>query len=98
MKSFFEWDKATNKYKPKMSELQALTKNGELLGSVAINLSDYAKINIYKQKLPLTPKVKTVSEKCYIQVEIETQDQNSASASKAKETKTRKPGTSHLIE
>ena len=72
MKSFFDWDKATNKYKPKMSELQALTKNGQLLGTVPINLSDYAKINVYKQSLHLKPEVKTVSAQSYIQVEIET--------------------------
>lgn len=28
MKSFFDWDKVAGAYKPKMSELQALTKSG----------------------------------------------------------------------
>jgi len=48
MKSFFEQDKATGTYKAKLSELQALTKSGQLLGAVSINLSDYAKPNNYK--------------------------------------------------
>lgn len=99
MKSFFDWDKAANKFKPKMSELQALTKNGQLLGTVPINLSDYARINVYKQQLKLKPAVKTVGNQSFIQVEIETQDQSTASARGKEVNKKRTPGgTSHLIE
>jgi len=47
MKSFFEWDKAINNYKPKNSELQVHFKNGQKIGSIQINLSNYAKPNSY---------------------------------------------------
>ena len=87
MKSYFEWDPKAQNYVAKMSELQALTKSGQLLGSVQINLSDYAKPNNYKKKLLLTVNKsigtgKTIGEGSYIQVEIETQDQSAPSGSK----------------
>lgn len=85
MKSFFEQDKATGTYKAKLSELQALTKSGQLLGAVSINLSDYAKPNNYKQKLQLKPAVGTVGPSSYIEVEIETQDSNTPSGGKGKD-------------
>ena len=52
MKSYFDKD-ANGKFKPKMSELQALNKSGQILGTVEINLSDYAPINVYNKQLIL---------------------------------------------
>lgn len=105
MKSYFEWDARAQNYVPKMSELQALTKSGQKLGSVQINLSDYAKPNNYKKKLMLNVNKsldggKTIGEGSYIQVEIETQDQGVPSGSKSGSKdgqKSRKPGN-QLIE
>lgn len=96
MKSPFDWDKAAGAYKPKMSELQALTKSGQLLGAVSINLSDYAKPSTYKQQLRLKPALRTVGAESYIQVEIETDDQSSSSSSKAKDGQ--KPRKTQMIE
>ena len=78
MKSFFEWDRNINNYKPKNSELQVHFKNGQKIGSIQINLSNYAKPNLYNQQFPLKSSIVDLNEKSYITIEIKTEDTKQA--------------------
>ena len=74
MKTFIEWDKAKNKYVPKLAQLQACLEGGEVLGTTGIDLADYANPNKYLKNLTLNETTNGIGSSSFIIVEIRTFD------------------------
>lgn len=76
MKTFIEYDQNTGSFKKKMAQLQAVTDDGQTLGSTDIDLADYAQPEKYHKQLTLSDTTNNVSERSFITVEIRTFDAN----------------------
>ena len=74
MKTFIQWEADNKRYAPKMAQLQACMKNGDVLGSTDINLADYATPNKYLQNLTLKDTTNGIGSSSFIIVEISTHD------------------------
>ena len=66
MKTAFEFDSAASKYKAKEATLAAVLSDGTKLGSLELNLSDFAESNTYLKQFLFTTRDPSVSPKSFI--------------------------------
>jgi hypothetical protein len=76
MKTFIKFDKSTNRWEPKEAQLFAYLSDNTMLGTAALDLSDYAKPDKYLKQLTLSKLMSGLSAKSFINVEIRTLDAN----------------------
>lgn len=83
MKTQIDFNKSTGRYEPKLATLTAELASGEVLGSVQIDLTHYAKPDHYSKQLTMDNLASGVGPKSFINMEVKTQVGSRASAAQS---------------